>query len=84
MGRGVDMPTDFGNYNWVPLQPQYAAWIAANVPANPYGLCHKTCLRMQAACPELKLVRGHYYCAVWGERSHWWSGGVIRDITVRK
>lgn len=39
---------------------------------------------MQAAFPELKRVRGHYICPVWGEREHWWlvaPDGSIVDPT---
>lgn len=23
--------------------------------------------------PELRLVRGHYYCTSWGKEAHWWT-----------
>ena len=30
--------------------------------------------------PELKLIRGHYFCMVWGERMHWWLQTLADDI----
>lgn len=35
--------------------------------------------------PSLKLVRGYYYCPVWGEQPHWWTirpDGTIFDPTA--
>jgi len=37
-----------------------------------YGKCKEICQEMIGEFPELKLVRGHYYCMVWGRRMHWW------------
>lgn len=39
---------------------------------------------MVAAFPELKRVRGHYFCSIWGQRAHWWCeapDGTIIDPT---
>lgn len=34
--------------------------------------------------PTLTLVRGHYYCPIWGEQPHWWTirqDGSVYDPT---
>ena len=67
------------------MKPEYAAWISAHVPENPFGDCKRFSEKMLAAFPELKLVRGHYYCTVWGRRGHWWlvtAAGAIVDPTA--
>lgn len=37
--------------------------------------------------PELRAVRGHYHCPIWGKQAHWWAedehGNVI-DPTVKQ
>lgn len=44
----------------------------------------------EALCQDddsLTLVRGHYYCPVWGKQPHWWcktSDGQIIDPTARQ
>jgi len=66
------------------MRPEYAEWIAANVP-DPHGTCRETTEAMQIAFPELKRVRGHYYCWVGGERPHWWlydENGDVVDPTA--
>lgn len=68
------------------MKSQYAEWIATNVP-KAYGECGKVTEAMIAAFPELKRVRGHYYCVIWGEREHWWLvdvDGEIVDPTARQ
>lgn len=63
----------------------YSVWIAANVEGDGYGKCAEVTQAMAAAFPELKRVRGHYYCLIWGERSHWWlvaPDGSIVDPTA--
>lgn len=54
--------------------PAHAAWIAENVPdyASAYGQCAAVTEAMAIVFPELRRVRGHYYCGIWGERAHWW------------
>ena len=70
------------------MKAEYADWIAVNKKvtyADCYGTCAETTLEMAAAFPELTRVRGHYYCVVWGERSHWWlttPDGEIIDPTA--
>lgn len=49
----------------------YQEWINNNV-AEPYGACREYTKLMNEAFPELRIVRGHYYCYNWGEREHWW------------
>ena len=37
--------------------------------------------------PTLRLVRGHYYCPIWGKQAHWWAArpnGEIVDPTARQ
>lgn len=49
-----------------------------------YGQCKEVCLKMQKVFPELELVKGHYFCASWGSRMHWWlvsRTGTIIDPT---
>jgi hypothetical protein len=59
----------------------YAEWIKANVEDDGYGKCAEVTLAMAAEFPELRRVRGHYFCSSWGMRSHWWllapDGSVI-------
>ena len=52
-----------------------------------YGKCESVCKQMKEVFPELELVRGHYWCYVWGEREHWWltveSGEVIDPTAIQ-
>jgi len=67
------------------MRQEYTDWIRANVPENPLGDCLKWAEAMRAVFPELTLVRGHYYCIVWGQRGHWWlvaPDGKIVDPTA--
>jgi hypothetical protein len=50
----------------------YTEWIAANVPANPRGLCRSVTEQMQAAFPELRRVRGFFESALDAKVTHWW------------
>lgn len=53
--------------------------------SEAYGACSEATIAMAAAFPELRRVRGHYYCPVWGERAHWWLtdfAGTIIDPTA--
>jgi hypothetical protein len=65
------------------MKPEHADWITANV-TETYGTCADVTEQMVAAFPDLARVRGHYYCAVWGERAHWWllDGDQIVDPTA--
>jgi hypothetical protein len=48
------------------------------------GKCKQMSEAAVAADPTLTLVRGHYYCPVWGEQAHWWckkQDGTIVDPT---
>lgn len=53
------------------IQERYEKWISENIRES-YGKCSEATLRMNEEFPELKRVRGHYYCPIWGEREHWW------------
>lgn len=66
------------------MLPKYQKWINANV-TETYGACAEVTKSMATAFPELNRVRGHYYCPVWGERTHWWlatQDGQIIDPTA--
>jgi hypothetical protein len=54
------------------MKQEYMDWVKENVPENPYGECAEITEKMSQAFPELRRVRGHYYCTTWGERAHWW------------
>lgn len=64
----------------------YQQWIAAHQPTDPRGLCVMMTLKMVEAFPELRRVRGHYYCPMSGEQyTHWWlmaADGSIIDPTA--
>lgn len=48
------------------------------------GKCKQFCDEAIEKDPTLKLVRGHYYCPIWGEQQHWWTvreDGSIYDPT---
>lgn len=53
---------------------KYNEWIDSHVKSyeDAYGKCWQVCDLMLKEFQELILVRGHYYCSVWGEREHWW------------
>lgn len=66
------------------MSDAYKSWIEANVD-KPLGACHETSTAMVKAFPELRQARGHYYCAFWGEREHWWcvdADGTVVDPTA--
>lgn len=63
---------------------EYNRWILENVEGNGYGKCREWSQEMASFFPELKVVRGHYHCSVWGTRTHWWCvapDGMIVDPT---
>jgi hypothetical protein len=48
------------------------------------GKCKEMSEAAVAADPTLTLVRGHYFCTLWGEQAHWWckrQDGIIVDPT---
>jgi hypothetical protein len=65
------------------MRRRYARWIIDNVKNTGYGQCFEITRLMKKAFPELKRVRGHYYCWCWDKREHWWlkDGNVIIDPT---
>lgn len=58
----------------------YEQWIIDNW-TDALGTCAEQTTKMAERFPELKRIRGHYMCPIWGEREHWWlvtpSGAVI-------
>jgi hypothetical protein len=70
------------------MKKEHLEWINKwNSDNNPYGKCKEATLEMQKVFPELKLVRGHYYCTIWGERMHFWlvdENNEIVDPTARQ
>jgi len=52
------------------------------------GKCKEMSEAAVLADPTLRLVRGHYYCPLWGrDEQHWWcvkSDGTIVDPTARQ
>ncbi len=57
------------------MKEEYKKWISEskyNTQENAYGKCAEATIEMKNRFPELKRVRGHYYCVIWGERTHWW------------
>ena len=51
------------------------------------GKCRELSEKAIANDPTLTLVRGHYYCPVWGEQPHWWTitaEGKIFDPSVKQ
>lgn len=68
------------------VDSKYQAWIDAHV-TETYGKCREVSKQMADAFPELTRVRGHYYCPIWGERTHWWlvtQDGDIVDPTAEQ
>lgn len=68
------------------METKYLNWISEHVP-NAYGKCSEVTLSMVNAFPELRRVRGWYYCIIWGERMHWWCvapNGEIIDPTAEQ
>ncbi len=55
-------------------------------PGACLGRCQEAVQEMAVAFPELRVVRGHVYCAApWGKRAHWWCEtdyGQIVDPTA--
>lgn len=49
------------------------------------GKCKEMSEAAVAEDPTLRLVRGHYYCPIWGEQPHWWTvrpDGTVVDPTA--
>lgn len=51
---------------------KYNDWIKENVDQDCLGKCKEMAEIMLETFLELRMVRGHYYCPIWGERGHWW------------
>lgn len=54
---------------------------------SAYGQCAEITQLMITDFPELRRVRGHYYCSMWGKRSHWWcvapDGSVVDPTAIQ-
>ena len=51
------------------------------------GKCKEMSQELVKADPSLTLVRGHYWCYMWGEQPHWWvkdKDGKIIDPTANQ
>jgi endogenous inhibitor of DNA gyrase (YacG/DUF329 family) len=52
------------------------------------GKCKEFCEKAIADDPTLTLVRGHYFCPIWGtSEAHWWTvrpDGTIFDPTAKQ
>lgn len=51
------------------------------------GRCKELAEEACKADPSLRLVRGWYFCPVWGQQAHWWAvreNGEIVDPSVRQ
>ncbi len=68
------------------MNTEYQRWIKEHYPTqeSAYGKCVEATKLMQQAFPELRRVRGFYYCLIWGERTHCWlqNGEDIIDPTA--
>jgi len=79
--------TPFFSCKDIAMKQEYRSWISEHVEADGFGKCRETTQAMIEAFPELRRVRGHYYCAIWGEREHWWletEDGKIVDPTAEQ
>lgn len=51
------------------------------------GKCKEMSEQLVKEDPLLRLVRGHYFCPVWGKQPHWWCelpDGTVIDPTVNQ
>ena len=51
------------------------------------GKCKQMSEALIKENPKLRLVRGHYYCPIWGEQPHWWCEdeyGMVHDPTAKQ
>lgn len=51
------------------------------------GKCKELCEAAIVSDSSLKLVRGYYFCPVWGQQAHWWCvkpDGSIVDPSVKQ
>jgi hypothetical protein len=56
------------------MNQKYTDWVSEHwgTPDKSFGQCASAVIQMQQAFPELRIVKGHYYCPIWGKRAHWW------------
>lgn len=65
------------------MELRYREWIIG-LGTELLGRCAEATQDMVKEFPELKRVRGHYICPIWGRRAHWWCvtpDGLIVDPT---
>lgn len=51
------------------------------------GKCREMSEALVAENPSLRLVRGYYYCPIWGRQEHWWTekpDGTVVDPTAKQ
>lgn len=51
------------------------------------GTCERAAKELAASTPGLRVARGWYLDAAWGDQEHWWcvdADGVIHDPTVEQ
>ena len=68
------------------MDDRYEIWIEAHYRSaeSALGCCEEATRAMVRAFPELRRVKGHYDCPLWGRRMHWWCetpGGEVTDPT---
>ena len=67
------------------MKKEYREWIEESSFGR--GDCAEATIAMSEAFPELRRVRGHYYCVLLGERPHWWlvapDGSVVDPTSVQ-
>ena len=61
------------------MEEKYLNWINENVYES-YGKCTDVTLQMSKVFPELKRIRGFYYCPIFGKREHWWLVDIYGNI----
>jgi hypothetical protein len=65
----------------------YAEYIQTFFAGDVRARCESATRAMLEVFPELRRVRGFYYDAMWGARTHWWCvapDGSIVDPTSRQ
>ena len=71
------------------MKEVYRNWIEVFYPTEKqaYANCLSATQEMVEEFPELRRVRGHYDCPIWGERAHWWcvdpDGSIVDPTAVQ-
>jgi hypothetical protein len=70
------------------MKPEYKQWIDDWLLSHSsIAACSSATWDMMRTFPELRRVRGHYYCTIWGPREHWWliaTDGSVVDPTAEQ